>query len=221
MARELARRLDLEAYFPWKDIEEYLDRRLRSVNLTLEEMKRRGVVAFAADELYLKPGHRFDTPSGKIEFYSPVLAELGADPVPRYHPPAEPPPGHFRLLFGRSPLHTFGRTTNNRVLGSLVAENEVWVNDKVAARLGIRNRDKLRLVNQDGVRSNVVRARVTRRIRPDAVYLVHGFGHTASGLRFARGRGADDAALVTRYAVDPLMGATGMFVNFVRLEKEA
>ncbi len=221
MARELARRLGLEAYFPWKDIEEYLDRRLRSVNLTLSEMKQRGVAAFAADELYLKPGHRFDTPSGKIEFYSPVLAELGVDPVPRYTPPAEPPPGHFRLLFGRSPLHTFGRTTNNRVLGSLVAENEVWINDKVAARLGIRNRDKLRLVNQDGVRSNVVRARVTRRIRPDAVYLVHGFGHTAQGLRFARGRGADDAALVTRYAVDPLMGGTGMFVNFVRLEKEA
>jgi thiosulfate reductase/polysulfide reductase chain A len=47
--------------------------------------------------------------------------------------------------------------------------------------------------------------------------MVHGFGHTAGGLKFARGRGASDASLTTRYKTDPIMGGTGMNVNFVRI----
>jgi thiosulfate reductase/polysulfide reductase chain A len=57
--------------------------------------------------------------------------------------------------------------------------------------------------------------KVTERIHPDAVYMVHGYGHRATGLTFARGRGIDDAELTTRYRVDPIMGGTGMNVNFV------
>jgi thiosulfate reductase/polysulfide reductase chain A len=74
-------------------------------------------------------------------------------------------------------------------------------------------------VNQDGVRSAPIRVKPTERIRPDCVYMVHGYGHDAVGLRFARGRGASDSELVTRYVTDPIMGGTGMNVNFVRLEK--
>ncbi len=74
------------------------------------------------------------------------------------------------------------------------------------------------LVNQDGARSGPVRAKVTERIRGDCVYLVHGWGQEAKRLGYAYGRGASDAALVTRYKVDPIMGGTGMNVNFVRLE---
>jgi thiosulfate reductase/polysulfide reductase chain A len=74
------------------------------------------------------------------------------------------------------------------------------------------------LVNQDGARSGPVRAKVTERIRGDCVYLVHGWGQSARKLRYAHGRGASDAELVTRYKVDPIMGGTGMNVNFVRLE---
>lgn len=221
IARELARRLDLEAYFPWKDMEQYLDTRLRGLNLNLADMKKRGVVVYPAEETTLPPDHKFDTPSGKVELYSTMLAEMGVDPVPKYYPKPEPPEGHFRLLFGRSPLHTFGRTTNNRVLGSIVRENEVWIHHRAATSLGIRHNERIVLVNQDGVRSAPVRARVTNRIRPDCVYMVHGFGHTASKLRFTAGRGAATTPLVTRVTVDPLMGGTGMFNNFVRIEKEA
>ncbi len=218
IARELARRLGLEAWFPWKDIEQYLDTRLRGINLNLADMKKRGVAVYPAEETTLPPDHKFDTPSGKIELYSKMLAEMGVDPVPKYYPKPEPPQGYFRLLFGRSPLHTFGRTTNNRILGSVVRENEVWIHHRAAAALGVRHNERVILVNQDGARSGPVRARVTNRIRPDCVYMVHGFGHTARGLRFTHGRGASTSALVRR---DPLMGGTGMFVNFVRIEKEA
>jgi thiosulfate reductase / polysulfide reductase chain A len=50
---------------------------------------------------------------------------------------------------------------------------------------------------------------------------VHGFGHTAKGLTRALHQGASDAQLITRYETDPLMGGTGMNVNFVTLEAEA
>ena len=79
----------------------------------------------------------------------------------------------------------------------------------------------VRLVNQDGVKSAPIVVKATERIRNDCVYMVHGWGHTAKGLNYARGRGADDSALVTRVDVDPVMGGTGMRVNFVAIQKEA
>ncbi len=65
-----------------------------------------------------------------------------------------------------------------------------------------------------------MRVKATERIRPDCVYMVHGFGHTSRGLRHAYLKGASDAQLITRYATDPLMGGTGMNVNFVTIEAE-
>jgi thiosulfate reductase/polysulfide reductase chain A len=148
---------------------------------------------------------------------------MGFDPIPDCTPPEQPPPGHFRLLFGRAPVHTFGRTTNNRFLSEITSENEVWVNAKVARELPgvgqLRSGDEVVLINQDGVRSMPIPAKVTERIRGDCVYMVHGYGHTAKGLEFARGRGASDSELVTKYEVDPIMGGTGMNVNFVRIER--
>jgi thiosulfate reductase / polysulfide reductase chain A len=165
----------------------------------------------------------FDTPSKKIELFSSTLAAAGFDPIPNYTPHPKPQDGMFRLLFGRSPVHTFGRTTNNRVLGSVYSENEVWINAVAARGLAgfeeqpLQNGELVVLENQDGVRSSPIKAKVTERIRGDCVYMVHGWGHTSSGLRFAKGRGASDSDLVTRYATDPIMGGTGMSVNFVRV----
>ncbi|HEY0788479.1 MAG TPA: molybdopterin dinucleotide binding domain-containing protein, partial [Thermoanaerobaculia bacterium] len=165
----------------------------------------------------------FDTPSGKIELFSSQLAEAGFDPIPEYRPHPDAPAGMFRLLSGRAAPHTFGRTTNNRFLGQVYRENEVWVNAAAARAIAgfeekpLRTGDYVVLENQDGVRSLPVRAKVTERIRGDAVFLVHGFGHTAKGLHFAKGRGACDSGLTTKFEVDPIMGGTGMNVNFVRI----
>jgi thiosulfate reductase/polysulfide reductase chain A len=223
MARELALKMGLGAYYPWTHVEEYLDTRLRGMGLTLAEMKKRGVFLGPKQPINVEEGHalEFPTPSGKVEFYSPQLAEKGFDPVPVYKPHAEPPPGHFRLLFGRAPVHTFSRTQTNPLLAEAMDENEVWVNADVAKRWGLESGTKVRLKNQDGVVSDPIKVKATERIRTDCVYLVHGFGHTAKGLRRTFGKGASDAQLITRYAVDPLMGGTGMNVNFVTFEAEA
>lgn len=223
IARELAAKLGLSAYYPWKDIEEYLDHRLKGAGMSLAELKQKGVVRGPAQPIFYEEGVKpnFPTPSGKIEFWSNQLKDAGFDPVPKYRRPPEGPPGSFRLLFGRSPVHSFSRSQTNPVLAQMMDENEVWVNAAAAARLGLKSGDRVRLRNQDGVVSNPVKVRATEAIRGDCVYMVHGFGHTSKMMRRALGRGASDAQLITRYETDPLMGGTGMNVNFVHLTREA
>jgi thiosulfate reductase/polysulfide reductase chain A len=229
IAKELAGKVGLGAWFPWKDATEYVRTRLEAKELSHEELARTGVLVGDPVPTCEEEGLEiaFETDSEKIDLYSKELEGLGFDPLPRYVPQEEGPPGHFRLLSGRAPLHTFGRTVNNRLLAEPYPENEVWVNADAARALpGFEDRplasgEKVVLVNQDGVRSTPVRAKVTERIRGDCVYLVHGWGQTARGLRYAHGRGASDSLLTTRYKVDPIMGGTGMNVNFVRLERAA
>jgi thiosulfate reductase/polysulfide reductase chain A len=222
IAKEIAGRVGLGAQFPWKDARDFVNARLVASNVDVATIRRKGAVvgkriATCEEEGAAPP---IATADGKVKLYSDELKSLGFDPLPTFYPQEEPPPGTFRLLSGRAPTHTFGRTTNNRLLAEPFPENEVWVNADAARALPfpLRNGDRVVLVNQDGVSSGPVRAKVTQRIRGDCVFLVHGWGHTASGLRYARGRGASDSALTTRYKVDPIMGGTGVNVNFVRLE---
>jgi thiosulfate reductase/polysulfide reductase chain A len=223
IARELGLKLGLEAYYPWKDIEEYLSHRLEAAGTSLADLKKKGFVKAPRPPLYFEDGvvPEFYTPSGKIEFYSVQLKEAGFDPVPKHTPPPAGPPGSFRLLYGRSPVHSFSRTQTNPVLAQAMDENDVWVNADVAERYGLKAGDRVRLKNQDGVVSDPIRVRPTQAIHPDCVYMIHGFGHSTKMLKKAYRKGASDSQLITRYAIDPLMGGTGMNVNFVTLEQEA
>jgi thiosulfate reductase/polysulfide reductase chain A len=223
IARELAAKLGLGAYYPWKTVEDYLDTRLARAGLSYAELKTKGIIRGKPQPVYWDEGvpAEFPTPSGKIEFFSTQLQELGHDPVPKYTPPPAPPPGSFRLLFGRAPVHTFSRTQTNPVLAEMMKENELWLNSDVARRAGLKTGDRVRLRNQDGVTSLPVKVLATERIRSDCVYMVHGFGHNARRLTRAFEKGASDAQLITRYVTDPLMGGTGMNVNFVSLVLES
>jgi thiosulfate reductase/polysulfide reductase chain A len=222
IAKELGSRVGLADWFPWKDGREFVDARLRASGIDAAVLRQKGALAGKRNATCEEEGAAppISTDDGKIHLFSAELQKLGFDPIPSFYPPEEGPPGTFRLLMGRAPTHTFGRTANNRLLAEPFPENQVWVNADAARALPVpvRNGDLVMLVNQDGVRQGPVRAKVTERIRGDCVYLVHGFGHTARGLRFARGRGASTSALTTRYKVDPIMGGTGMNVNFVRIE---
>ncbi|MBW2526812.1 MAG: molybdopterin-dependent oxidoreductase [Deltaproteobacteria bacterium] len=226
IAREIAHRIGLDDYFPWKDSEEYAKHRVKAGGYDCDQFRQTGVFLGEKVPVCEEEGLTlsFGTESKKIDLYSEPLEKLGFDPMPKFYPPEEPPPGSFRLLFGRAPMHTFGRTTNNRVLSQIMDENELWLNPRAASDLPgfvdrpLKSGDRVVLVNQDDVRSEPIKVKLTERIRGDCVYMVHGYGHTAKGLKFAYKRGASDSNLVTKYKVDPIMGGTGMNVNFVRLE---
>ena len=208
---------------PFDTMEQYLRSRVEKSGLSFDELKRDGVILGKGAPVYVEDGLelKFDTPSGKVEFWSDQLAAKGFDAVPKFRAPAAGPDGYFRLITGRAPVHTFSRTQNNPLLADLMPTNEVWVNATTAAKLGLANGQFVKLKNQDGVTSNRVKVKATQRIRPDTVYLVYGFGHTRKELRRANLTGASAAQLLTKYETDPLMGGTSIHSNFVTLVKEA
>ncbi|MEJ2668047.1 MAG: molybdopterin-dependent oxidoreductase [Deinococcales bacterium] len=221
IARELGLRLGLDAYFDWPDIEAYLDTRLRTIGSSLAKAKPQGTIVQGGrpyltdwEARHLNP---FATPSGKIELYSQTFADAGFAPLPVYEPPEEPPAGSYRLLYGRSPVHSFAKTQNNWLLMEMHGDNAVWLNRSEARRLGLSSGDYVWLENEQGVREGPVAVFATERLRDDCVYVVHGFGHRAPDMRIANGRGVSDVALMSRYRLDPISGGAGMHVTFVKL----
>ncbi|NOX87090.1 MAG: molybdopterin-dependent oxidoreductase [Chlorobi bacterium] len=226
IAKQLANRLGLQDYFQWENIEELLDWQLKKIGSSLNEMKRIGVKKYPREynDLYNLENledFEFNTNTGKIELYSTELEIEDFDPLPNYTHHPEPPEGYYRLNYGRAPMHTFSRTTNNHNLWDLMKENSVWVNPKVADLWELENGQYIWLKNQDGIVSSFpIKVRITERIRWDSVYMVHGFGHTDRKLKRAYGRGASDSELVSKVFLDPIMGGTGMRGNFVTFLKE-
>jgi thiosulfate reductase/polysulfide reductase chain A len=220
IARELSLKLGLGSYFPFEKQEDLLDWQLKKIGSSLEEMQRIGVKNFErdADDLYFADNEEveFYTDSGKIELYSTYFEQAGFDPLPNYTPHAEPDEGFYRLIYGRAPMHTFSRTSNNPNLTDLMDENTLWMNPKVAKEWGIVTEQYIWLKNQQGITTDFsIRVRVTERIRWDSVYMVHGFGHKQNQMKRCFGRGVSDTQLITNVLVDPIMGGTGMRSNFV------
>ncbi|PJB47935.1 MAG: nitrate reductase [Deltaproteobacteria bacterium CG_4_9_14_3_um_filter_63_12] len=221
IAQQLAERMGVGEYFPFDDVESYLAERLEKAGVSFEKLKKHGVINGKPEAINLDEGLEltFDTPSGKIELFSQRMADAGLPPLPTFTAPDEPGPNEFRLLFGRTPTHTFGRTTNNRFLSEIYDENVLWLNAKVAKELGLENGEQVVMTNQDGVVSLPIKLKATQRIRHDCAFMVHGYGHTAPKLAFAFERGSCDTDMVTKTKIDPAMGGTGLNVNFVRVER--
>ena len=223
IAKQLAARLGLGTWFPWQTPEEHLAQLIEPLETNLGALRARGSVSVPGrpyiEQRLEADGPLFPTESGKIELYSKTLKESGFDPLPKFTPPADPPPGYLRLIYGRAPVHSFARSENNEALNALMSENDLWVSTSSARRFGFGDGDTVVIENTDGVRSSPVRLKVTEGIRNDCVYMVHGFGQKSRALRRAYGRGASDTELMSRVKVDPIMGGTGMRVNFVRLRR--
>jgi len=71
--------------------------------LTLEVLKREGWARLAVPTPFVPFAQGFPTPSGRLEFVSPRMIEVGLDPVPAYTPPAEAAQ-HGTALARRYPL---------------------------------------------------------------------------------------------------------------------
>jgi thiosulfate reductase/polysulfide reductase chain A len=218
IAKELGQELGVGDFFAYGTFEEYLETRLAGTGTSLAELKRKGIFfPGRKTPLYLESGepYAFHTPSGKVELYSKQLADAGFDPLPVHRPPPEPAPGMFRLLYGRSPLHTFGRTQNNPILSDLEGTNALWMSPAAAARLGLSPGQAVMVSNPRGDETGPMHLQITERMPDGSVYMVHGFGHRSGALSRADGKGGDDSAVIDMYAVDPISGSTGMRTQFV------
>ncbi|UCG65755.1 MAG: molybdopterin-dependent oxidoreductase [Deltaproteobacteria bacterium] len=149
--RGLGIRLGQEEYWPWKNLEEGYDYRLKPLGYTLKEFvsKRNGYDATRSEpKKYEKIG--FATPTGKVELYSTILERLGYDPLPRYEEPPESPISTPELA-KEYPLIliTGGRFqpyfhSEQRQIDSLRKQRPnpvIQINPEKASELGIRNGD--------------------------------------------------------------------------------
>jgi len=215
ITNEIAKRMGYGDKIPVKTQEEAVDKMLAGVQLSIAQIK-------AEDGIHLQPGK---DPYGVkedlvVKFMNEELKENGYPAIPTYIPVERAPAGYMRLLYGRSPVHTFNRTQNNSWLLAEMDDTPVWVNDKLAAKLGLKEGDTVSMVNQDGVKSRTTtKVKVTPGIREDSVYIYHGFGSMNPELTLGYNKGIDDQSLITKLAVDPETGAHGMRNNFVKLVK--
>jgi thiosulfate reductase/polysulfide reductase chain A len=222
ICRQLAQRLGLGAYFPHASAAELIDERLKKAGLSRAELERKGIVKRPADPARNFPREHglpsvFPTPSGKVELVPSRLKDLGMDGALDYAPQVRPGDGEFHFTFGRVGVHTHARTQNNLWLADLMGENELWIHPDAAAKRGIRAGDQVEVADRDG-RKEALKAKLTRRIREDTVFMVHGFGHFDPRQRTAHGRGAADSNLASRDQ-DEHIGTVAMGRSLVRVRK--
>ena len=117
----------------------------------------------------------FPTPSGKCEFRSERMAQMGLDPLPAFTPPHEFPEAapelaaRYPLTLISSPRHQFLNSTFVNVESlRRTAEPEVMVHPADAAARGIDEGDRLVVRNDRGAFHGV--ARVTDAVRPSVVW---------------------------------------------------
>jgi anaerobic selenocysteine-containing dehydrogenase len=107
--------------------------------------------------LHQKPRQEYQTPSGKIEFYSSGVPDKCATPLPSQLP-IEVDEGWFILLNSALPKWTHSQFRD--VYGQI--PEIVWINPTDAGRLGIEDGDEVTLFNELGALT--VKAVVTERV---------------------------------------------------------
>ena len=189
---------------------------LKGTGLTIEDFKETGRVLFAPEPVYKKPeAVAFKTPSKKVEIVSQKLEDAGIPSLKPYESPEHPPEGAFRLTFGRVAVHTQGHTVNNPALNEQMPENVLWIHSTPANGLGIVDGAPVRVANNG--HHETITARVTDCIHPEAVFMVHGFGHKLKAESRAYGKGLADNRLMAGGLDkwDPAGGAVAMQEHFV------
>ena len=176
--RELARRLGLTDFYPWTSDEGPLDAILdhpATGYATVGALRAEGGMRALRISHVAYPDHRFDTPSGKVEFYSERALRLGLPALPVHE---DLPASRYPLAFrqGRTLTHFHGFYDHGRALPSLAAadpEPVVWIAPADAAARGIADGAAVRLENERGELR--ARAHVTSRIPAGTVWMRDGW----------------------------------------------
>jgi anaerobic selenocysteine-containing dehydrogenase len=156
----------------------------------------------------------FNTPSGKVELYSKQLEELGHDPLPVYHEPAESPISRPDLakryplvLIAGSKLkpYTHAMMRNIPSLRKEVPDNVLEINPKTAVERDIAAGDLVCVASPRG--EICCAAEITNNIKPDVVHLHFGFEESNANI------------LTDNAAFDPVTGSTGLKSTMCQVEK--
>lgn len=214
--RQLAARLGLDDFFPWRDTEGLLDALLdapASRHATVATLRAEGGMRALDISHVAHPDLTFPTPSGKLELYSERAAALGLPPLPEYEAlPGDDYP--LVLRQGRTLTHFHGFYDHGRALPTLAAadpEPVLWISPADAAVRGLADGAAIVITNARGELR--ARAHVTARIPAGTVWMRDGW----SGLNTLT---SGDAVLPDD-AVDALAFSAGQAAFDARVEVAA
>jgi anaerobic selenocysteine-containing dehydrogenase len=183
---DLAHRMVPEDSMMQKGYEACIDWVLEPTKLTVEELKKHPA-GYAVRDVQMPPFQKyrkqgFPTPSGKMEFTSTILAEVGLDALPLYREPKLSPRSTpeiakaFPLILttgARLPMFIHSRTFRLDWTRSLRPDPLVDMNPTDASVRGISQEDWVSLSTPRG--SIRVRANLTEMVAPGVVNMYHGY----------------------------------------------
>jgi anaerobic selenocysteine-containing dehydrogenase len=176
---ELAERLKLDGYFPWRSVDELLDAMLdndQTGHATVAEMRASEPSRRSNIPSYAYAALQFPTPSGKVEFFSERAQVMGLPPLPVYEPPVHGAAYPLAFVQGRTLTHFHAFYDHGRALPSLAKadpEPVLWISSADALSRSIDDGAIVRLYNEGGEMR--ARARVTERMPAGTVWMRDGW----------------------------------------------
>jgi anaerobic selenocysteine-containing dehydrogenase len=215
---ELGKKLGYADYFPWRSADELFAYLLEPSGITLEQLERNpgGMLYHQLDRQRKYEEEGLDTPSGKVEIFSQMMADYGYDPLPTFTQRQEnlvDNPGleqsyPFTLITGtRVNAFTHSQHRDIARLRKLVPQPVVEINPEPAKKLGIADGDWVVVESPKG--SIRLQARITADIHPKVLSLQHGWDEANANI------------LTDDEQYDPISGYPGFKTTLCQVRKTA
>jgi anaerobic selenocysteine-containing dehydrogenase len=186
---ELAKRLGLEALFPWKSEEDLVRFELEPSGLPFEYLlNEKPEGGFYQNKVYEMTNNLFPTPSRKIEIYSDALEHVGFDPLPTYQEPLRSPMSAELAFLEEYPLilstghrnyyYTHSQHRNVKALREQAPEPEMEIGVETAKKYDLKTGDMSIIKSNRG--QVKMKARVDERIAEGVVFVPHGWPDDAN-----------------------------------------
>lgn len=213
---ELAKYAGVDKYFNFTR-EDVSTAMLKPLKLTLDDLRTKGCIMFDAPP---KGELAFKTPSKKLQFASKEYAEAGYNAVPTWKPPlASAGPDSFVLVSGKQAImsHSF---SNNHAYVLQIAKDykleRLWINAARAKKLGIKDDDMVEVSSPVATRR--IRAKVTERVHPEAVWLPLGYGSVSPWQENSYGFGVSPNEF-NAFGIEPISGTALLMEVVVKVRK--
>ncbi len=240
ICKELADKMGFGFAFPYKDMREYRFKQAANEPEAMDELLNKGITSygiallgrdkqsvanflakypnskeFIDEDFEISELLKCKTDSGKIELFDEVLEKACGRGGLSFNEPKLKADDEFYFIQGKVAVHTNGHTANVPWLATLMSDNAVWINDKVAKRLNLKKNDTIKLTSKVG--SQVGRVLVTKGIREDTIFGYFGFGHISTTQKLSFGKGVNASELLA-HSISPVCG-TNVHTIGVKIEK--
>ncbi|CAB49701.1 molybdopterin-dependent oxidoreductase [Pyrococcus abyssi] len=161
VTRLIAKALGIKNPYLYESDEEVIRKVLEANRISFEELKKKGFVKIPEGE------RKWNTPSGKIEFYSQRAVKRGLSPFPEY-----------KKFKGKYPLRLLSPTYRMTVTSQYhnthgIIDSNLYMNPKDAAERGIKDGDEVIVFNENGKIKTKIK--LTEDVPPGVVLLYKAF----------------------------------------------